>query len=93
MIERVRSNYAEIFSYWTNFFKKTLCQCAKKTIGKTISNVLNILGVVLGVSHHSLTHILSTLPSSTTYEPNWMFPSFSPAYFYKACVRGHTFKG
>jgi hypothetical protein len=42
-----------------------------------ISNVLNFLGVVSCVSHHSLTHILSTLPSSTAYEPSWMSPTFS----------------
>jgi hypothetical protein len=53
----------------------------------TISNVLNFLGVVYGVSHHSLTHILLTLPSSTAYEPSWMSPSFNQAYFYKACVK------
>ncbi len=52
----------------------------------TISNVLNFLGVVFSVSHHSLTHILLTLPSSTAYEPSWMSPSFSQAYFDKACV-------
>jgi hypothetical protein len=43
----------------------------------TILNVLNFLGVVSGVSHHSLTHILSTLLSSTAYEPSWMSPTFS----------------
>jgi hypothetical protein len=43
----------------------------------TILNVLNFLGVVSGVSHHSLTHILLTLPSSTAYEPSWMSPTFS----------------
>jgi hypothetical protein len=43
----------------------------------TILNVLNFLGVVFGVSHHSLTHILLTLPSSTAYEPSWMSPTFS----------------
>jgi hypothetical protein len=57
----------------------------------TMSNVFNFLGVVPGhVSHHSLTHILLTLSSSTAYEPSWMSPTFSRAYFYKACVRdGH----
>jgi hypothetical protein len=30
---------------------------------------------------------LSTLLSSTAYEPSWMSPTFSWAYFYKACVR------
>jgi hypothetical protein len=48
----------------------------------TISNVLNFLGVVFLVSHHSLTHNLSTSPSSTTYKPSWMSPTFSQAYFY-----------
>jgi hypothetical protein len=53
-----------------------MCQCTRKTVGKTrkndqfwvfstsfntISNVLNFLGVVFGVSDHSPTHILSTL--------------------------------
>ncbi len=32
--------------------KSRMCQCTRKTIGKTISNVLNFLGVVLGVSRH-----------------------------------------
>jgi hypothetical protein len=52
-----------------------------------ISNVLNFLGVVSRVSHHSLTHILSTLLSSTAYEPSWMSPTFRGAYFYTACIR------
>jgi hypothetical protein len=79
-----------------------MCQCTRKTIGKaknnyqfwllstsfnTISNVLNFLGVVSVVSHQSLTHILLTLLSFTTYEPSWMSPSSSQAYFDKACVR------
>ncbi len=52
-----------------------------------VSNVLNFLGVVVRVSHHSLPDIFSTLSSSIAFEPSWMSPSFSRAQFYKACVR------
>jgi len=87
---------------WSIKKMSRMCQCTRKTIRKTkknhqfwvfstsfntISNVLNFLGVVSAISHHSLTHILSTLLSSTAYEPSWMSPTFSGAYFYKACVR------
>jgi hypothetical protein len=47
----------------------------------TISNVLNFLGVVLGVSRHSLSQILLTLSSTTAYEPSWMSPTLQPSLF------------
>jgi len=87
--------------------KKTsrMCQCTRKTIGKTkknhqfwvfstsfntISNVLNFLGVVFGVSNHSSTHILSR-QSSLRYTHVWHSLLFHGSYLRCVCVLVHFF--